>query len=281
MLPKIVLAAVGLLAFLMVVGYAAGKQSASEKALTASLERGGTEADHALGTILADPDAYSPGLLLNGVTVLRNAERIREAATLAEKALAKTLLKPAEQTPLVLYLCANEAGGAGRLEDSAFLFYAGQQRARFERECFPPKDSGGDDPFTALSAISSSLGQGINPAVMAQPRTFQAVMDRVKTFTPQVPPGYDPGYEYTKQKPTATALAATEAKRAEFVQMMSGMATLLNDPDYFKAFQTIQGYNFGTTDPRPSKADRDTAMATIRRIEQEHGLKLMGADETE
>ena len=128
------------------------------------------------------------------------------------------------------------------------------------------------------SAVASSLGQGINPAVMAQPKVFTRAIDRVRTFTPQVPPGYTPGYECTEKKPVATALAATEPKRAEFVKMMGGMATLLNDPAYFKAFQTIQAYNLGTANPPSTKAERDEAMATIRRIEQEHGLKLMGTD---
>src|SRR5437868_4715222 len=84
------------------------------------------------------------------------------------KALEAVLKKPDEYSSIVLYFGANVAFKEKRLEDSAFLFYAGQLRVRFDAECFPPKGKGGDSPLVAFGAVSQQLGSQINPAVMAE-----------------------------------------------------------------------------------------------------------------
>jgi hypothetical protein len=75
-------------------------------------------------------------------------------------------------------------------EDSAFLFYAGQLRARFDQKCFPAKGTGGDSPFLAYAALSQSLGSTINPAVMAEPKAFAKAIDRLKNWSPKAPKEY-------------------------------------------------------------------------------------------
>src|SRR5438045_5150266 len=100
----------------------------------------------------------------------------------------ETVLKTPEQCSTdVLYAGAGVAFKQKRLEDSAFLLYAGQLRARFDQKCFPPKETGGDSPFVAYAALSQGLGSTINPAVMAEPKTFAKVLERIEKWNPKAP----------------------------------------------------------------------------------------------
>lgn len=63
-----------------------------------------------------------------------------------------------------------------------------------------------------------------------------------------------------------------KAIRAEFIDRMSDFATLLNDPDYFAAFRTVQEYNMGADEKRPTKMQNDAAMAAMTRIAKQKGL---------
>src|SRR6516225_4320919 len=84
------------------------------------------------------------------------------------KALELVLKAPDEYSGLILYFAANVAHKKKRVEDSAFLFYAGQLRVRFDTECFPPKSTGGNSPLLAYAAVSLKIGSTINPEVMAE-----------------------------------------------------------------------------------------------------------------
>jgi hypothetical protein len=191
----------------------------------------------------------------------------------AAKALEVVLEKPDERSAFVLFLGAGAAFKEKRLEDSAFLFYAGQLRARFDKECFPPVGQGGDSPFTAISALSYELGAAINPAAMAEPQTFAKAMARIKKWNPKASKEYNPGYEFSERKSEEDALAATKSKRSEFIDRMSDLATLLNDQEYFAAFRVVQAYNFALDDKGPTQDAYDQAMKTMGRIEKEKGLK--------
>ena len=81
------------------------------------------------------------------------------------KALETVLKAPDQFSVLILYFGADVALKEKRLEDSAFLFYAGRLRARFDRECFPPKGTGGDSPFVLIATLSEQFGSAINLAV--------------------------------------------------------------------------------------------------------------------
>lgn len=70
-------------------------------------------------------------------------------------AALQTVLKKADgYSALILYGGAAAAFKEKRLEDSGFLFYTAQLRARFDKECFPPKGKGGDSPFLVYAGLS-------------------------------------------------------------------------------------------------------------------------------
>jgi len=188
--------------------------------------------------------------------------------------ITEVIFERAERCPPhILFLGAGAAFAEKRLEDSAFLFYTAQLRARFERECFPPKDTGGNDPFLICGALSSQLGSIINPAVMAEPKVFEKAIARFKKWTPRAPKDYEPGYEYTQRKSEKEALDATAPHRAEFLDRMGDLATLLNDADYFAAFRVLQQCGLSPPDKRPTKDAKEKATETMKRIEKEKGLK--------
>src|SRR5262245_41103018 len=77
------------------------------------------------------------------------------------KALEAVLKAPDQIPAHILFIGAGVALKEKRLEDSAFLLYAARLRARFDGECFPPKETGGNSPFVAYAALSQQLGGDI------------------------------------------------------------------------------------------------------------------------
>lgn len=190
------------------------------------------------------------------------------------KALETVLKKPDEYSALVLYLGANVAYRKKRLEDSAFLYFTAQLRTHFDRECFPPKDEGGNDPFLVHMVFSLQFGEVLNPAVTAEPRVYERVLARVKKWTPKASPEFEPGYEYTERRSEKDAHAAVHAHRTKFIEAMSGTSTFLNDAEYFAAFRVIQTYNSSSDDKQPTKEAYDNAVETVKRIEKDKGIEL-------
>jgi hypothetical protein len=191
----------------------------------------------------------------------------------ATKALQTVLETPDEYSPLILFTAAALALHERRLEDSGFLFYAAQMRAHFDKECFPPKGQGGNDPLLVYGALSEEIGSEVNPAVMGEPKVFERVLARLKKWTPKASRGYDPGYEFVKRKAEKESLEATKPSRTKFIEGMSGVCTLLKDPEYFAAMKVLQAYNFSPRDKRPPKEVYDRAQKTLRRIENEKGIE--------
>ena len=189
------------------------------------------------------------------------------------KALEAVLKRPDEYSAVILYVGAGVAFKEKRLEDSAFLFYAGQLRARFDQKCFPANGTGGDSPFLVYAALSQSLGNDINPAVMAVPKTFAKAIDRLKKWSPKEPKEYTPGYEFKERLPEKDAHEAAKPNRTEFLSRMGDLSTLLNDAEYFAAFRVIQAFNLASDDKRPTKEENDKATATMKRIEKDKNLK--------
>lgn len=176
-------------------------------------------------------------------------------------------------TGIILLTGAAAAFKADRLEDGAFLFYAGRLRVRFDREHFPAARSGGDSPFVAYSAVIRDTGSVINPAVMAKPKEFAKVIARLKDWSPMADADYDPGYEFKQRNPETESQKAFEAYRKEYIEFLDGVSTLLNDSEYFSAFQIMQAFNLSTGEKRPLKQNYDKAVETIKRIEKEKGIK--------
>jgi hypothetical protein len=188
------------------------------------------------------------------------------------KAMETVLKNPENYSPVMLHASAMVALTEKRLEGSGFLFYAGQLRARFERECFPPKGKGGENPYVGITALSQQVGAVVNPLVMDDAKLYAKVIDRVKQFVPKAGEDYNPGYEYAPRKTEQDAHAAVKAKREEFIRGLSDLGALLEDPQYMAAARTIRAYNHAGKSPGPTNAEVEAAAATLTRIEKEKGV---------
>ena len=188
------------------------------------------------------------------------------------KALETVLKAPDQFSAIILYFGAHAALKEKRLEDSAFLFYAGQLRKRFDKECFPPKGTGGDSPFVAFAALSQQLGSIDQYSGNGEPKV--CVKRRVKKWNPKVPKEYDPGYEFTERKSEKDAHEVVKPYRTEFFNHLGDILSLLNDVEYFAAFRVVRAYQLASDDKqRPTKEETEKAIETMKRIEKDKGLK--------
>lgn len=192
------------------------------------------------------------------------------------EALETVLKTPDEYSAPILFFGAAAALAEKRLEDSGFLFYAGQLRMRFDQKCFPPKEAGSEDPFLGVVLVSQLMGGSINPAVMAEPKVYAKAIDRVKKWSPKAPEKYNPGYEFKERLSEKDAHEAAKPNRTEFLSRMGDLAKLLNDAEYFAAFRIIQESNLAEDDNDKvpaTKEEREKATDTMKRIEKDKGLK--------
>lgn len=227
-----------------------------------------------LATILFLVAALSAGAATKMHDALLQLQRSKTAAD-ALPALTYILGHAAEAPSLQLFIGATAAMGNNRLEDAAFLFYIAQMRSRYDLLRFPPKATGGDSPAAVLAALNQQIGAAVNPAIMRQPASLTAVVKRVEAWTPAIPAGYEPGWPHTTGKQDAAkALFATQ--RAAFKKQFGAISALLNDPEYFAAFRTVQDYNFSTAeqmkDARRKKAKQDAEQKMLA-IERMRGLE--------
>jgi hypothetical protein len=188
-------------------------------------------------------------------------------------ALKKILAKPKSSSALMLYMASGVAFREKRLEDSGFLFYVARFRAQFDKELFPPTETGGDSPMVLFGALQEQLGSVIGPALMAEPKVFAKVLARVKSWKPEVPKGYVPGWEFSQKESQEKAEASIRDGRAKFLEGMSGICTLLRNDEYFAAFRTAQDHNMKPRAEKPTKESFDAAMKTMERIEREKGIQ--------
>ncbi|MFM7289715.1 MAG: hypothetical protein ACKO6B_00600 [Planctomycetia bacterium] len=180
-----------------------------------------------------------------------------------------------ERASLVLLTAAAIAFNRQRLEDSGFLFYAGQLRLRFDERCFPPRDQGEGNPVSAIRGYSVELGAGINPAVCDEPAAFSRALERVARWRPQVPDGYSPGYAYDRRLSAEEARVAAEPVRAEFLARMNDCATLMNDEDFFRAQRVAGRLLVPGEDRLPTGEEYAAARSTMRRIAEEKGIEVL------
>ena len=180
------------------------------------------------------------------------------------RALDLVLARTAPVVSVDLFLASAVAHQLGRVEDAGFLLYAAQMRARLDLDRFPPKGQGGDSPATLIGALSMQVGQAVNPVLMRDPKAFGQAVARLRAWDAVAPAGYDPGWEYGKAKPAAQAAAAAEKLKRETLQPAENMVRLLDTPEYFEAFKTLQDFNL---DPSAAKPTPDR-IAAARKAEQ-------------
>lgn len=226
-------------------------------------------------------------LLLAALPALGQAKRpstmnealaqLQRAATPAAAlpALDFILRNAAAAPSLQLFMGATAAVGNGRLEDGAFLFYAAQMRSRYDLVRFPPTATGDETPTALLAALNQQVGAVVNPAIMRAPKSLAAVIRRVEAWTPAVPAGYQPGWAHSAGKAdAASTLFATQ--RAAFSRRFGALSTLLNDPEYFAAFRTVQDYNFASEEQQRNAARKKAkvaAEAKMLEIERRRGIE--------
>jgi len=206
---------------------------------------------------------------------------VRLALSPSEQAICDTILKndadglkavlqqPDDRSALVLLVASAIAFNSERLEDSAFLFYAGELRLRFDEQCFTPRPIDGKNPTHLLRGYAAELGAKINPAVMHEPQLFSNALARVARWRPRAPSGYQPGYEFNQRLTEEQARAAAEPNRVEFLSRMGDLATLLNDKEYFSATQVVRTLCVASEDRLPTKEEYEAAIQTVLRIEKE------------
>jgi len=230
-------------------------------------------------------------LLRDGLHITNDSDLtlVRLALSQSEQAICDTILKsdadglkavlqqPDERSALVLLVAAAIAFNSERLEDSAFLFYAGQLRLRFDEQCFPPKEINGQNPVHLMRGYAVELGAKINPAVMGEPQTFSKALARVARWRPRAASGYQPGYKFNRRLTEEAARAAADPNRVEFLSRMGDMATLLNDEEYFSATQVVKNLCVASEDRLPTKDEYEAALKTLARIEKEKGIDLFQA----
>lgn len=202
-------------------------------------------------------------------------EQLQQATTQDEALpLLAYIVKSSTEAPLVLlFSSAAQAMKYNQIEDAAFLFYVAQLRMRYDFALYKPTGSGGDSPLVMFNALFVGIGSAINPAIMREPKMFDAVVKRVESWAPVVPPGYDPGWPYTPGKPEEAQEAFT-THLASFRQQMGGFSTLLNDPEYFAAFMVVQDAMSSMEEPDEQHLKaKKAAEATMLEIERTRGIQ--------
>jgi len=231
-------------------------------------------------------------ILREGLSVSDDGDltTMRLAVSPAEQAICDTIVKdniagvgavlkqPEDRSAVVLFVASAVAFDTNRLEDSAFLFYAGQLRLRFDEQCFPPKTADGHNPIQVIRGYSLELGAKINPAVMKEPEIFSNALARVARWRPRAPSTYSPGYEFDQRLTEEAAGLAAEANRVEFLKRMGDFATLLSDKDYFLAIQIVKGLRVHGDDRLPTKEEYEAAVKTVSRIEEQRGIEGFGTN---
>jgi TonB family protein len=203
-------------------------------------------------------------------------EKLSEGTPAQQRDALDRVLAHTGSTPSVyLFLASAAALQHGRTEDAGFLLYAAQLRSRLDLDRYPPVGKGGDSPGVLIGALSTQVGQAVNPAIMRDPKVYQGVVDRLRAWSPETAKGYDPGWDFGRAQPAAPARVAAEKMKREYLEPAEGMARLLNTPEYFEAFKVLQDFNLDAAGdgPKPEQiAQARQAEERMRTIEQKLGI---------
>lgn len=189
--------------------------------------------------------------------------------------LNKVLSESERCSAVALFMASGVAFREKRIEDAGYLFYVAKLRANFDLTVFPPTATNAASPVVAFNALNEQLGNSINPAVMADPKAFAKIIERVKKWNPVLTANYDPGWTFAKKADEKQARAALQADTKKFMDIMGPLSILLQDNRYFSAFKVMQNYNLSVGHPPPSKAAYDNAVQTILQIEKAKGVQVL------
>lgn len=119
-----------------------------------------------------------------------------------QNAAVDAVLASSENTnALKLFVASNAALGLGRVEDSAFLYYAAQLRRNYDFVVFPPASGSESDARGTVELFNQVIGMMVNPEIMRKPEAFERVVRRLEAWEMRVDSNYDPGWKYTRREP--------------------------------------------------------------------------------
>jgi hypothetical protein len=175
-------------------------------------------------------------------------------------------------------MAAAVAYKAKKLEDAAFLYYAAQMRAKFDIRRF--HDSGDGGVSSLYGALSSQVGEEVNPAIARDPQALAAVVKRIDDWSVQPANTYDPGWDVRDREKININEEAVLSKaiKDDALKHLRPMSALLSDSEYFSAFIILQDFNLTPFRERkdPGKiAEKTIAEEKILKIEKERNLPYL------
>lgn len=184
------------------------------------------------------------------------------------------VLAHADSMPAMsLLVGASTAYRSGRIEDAAFLLYAGRIRAKYDLAKYEPKATGGDSPAVFLAFLVHNASESIVSDIFFRPKDYAGMVQRLEAWKIVEPKNYNPGWEYVL-RPISPDLA--DRLKTETLDDAKPLATLLNIPEYLDALKAMRAYNELPPNLREDAAAYDRyslAEQTMQRIEREKELK--------
>ncbi len=189
------------------------------------------------------------------------------------KAVDYILVHADAMSALNLLAGASTAFQLDRMEDAAFLLYAGRIRTFCDMERFEPTQTGGDSPGVALGTLVENIREPVVKAVTLRPQEYAKAVKRIEAWNPKTPQGYDPGWPYKLKKTPDDLFAKT---KADWLKDAKVLAELLQQPEYLEAMKTARAFN----ELPLEKQERDKAGAqryaeavkVMQRLEKQHNV---------
>ncbi len=194
-----------------------------------------------------------------------------------EKSLEYMLAHTDEAPSTYMFIAALKLHQLKKIEDAAFLFFAAQLRSRYDLKRFVPITSQREAVYSGIGAVRFQVGGVIKPAIMRQPLLLEKVVKRIQMWEIDTVSSYYPGWRFEHVEPLVKQQKSAQKIKKGFLRYYKKLVTLLKDPDYFKAFVTVQKYNqlaeTERTDPI-LKAEKEAAEDKMRLMEKEVQIKV-------
>lgn len=131
-----------------------------------------------------------------------------------------------------LLKAAAAANSAGRVEDAAYLFFAGQARYQIDKQVFPPMKTGADSPGVLKASLEASVEGPVSKALAGDPAAMKNVAARLAKWSPKFDRGYDPGWLYSNGLRGAAVDPIVTATQQKMLSALEAKAKLLDNSEY-------------------------------------------------
>lgn len=125
----------------------------------------------------------------------------------------------------------------GNLEESSFLFMAGQLRASTDLLLLPPATQADDQGLIDLYGLLYFGGgvSGIKDEVLREPESRKRFLKSIEEWAPVYEPSYDPGWNARKRPDEAKYRATIAEGKAGLNQYLDRTVRLVSDDQYYAA----------------------------------------------